>query len=233
MGDEKIIMQEDLETNPLVFLKKGDILKNRIDHNQARQIILRASKLYNYLIGKTFIFVSKGKNFNYFEVDFRKENFLHLLGLETKLKAKAFFEKCITNKLSNGNFDIKDDNTWKKLNRIEEALSFSVELLQGDFLTGCYQHCNVDVVLGTRKWFLGFKSFDTSTIYNPITLMDDNIEKATKRCDISKVVVICYKTTADKKYSLENCSYPNSKFTKDHFININTNIKDIFEKSRT
>ena len=56
--------------------------------------IHNAAKNYQrYLAGKTFMYVYEGKSI---EVVFKKSSFLHLTGVNTKLKAKEFYKHAKT-----------------------------------------------------------------------------------------------------------------------------------------
>lgn len=50
----------------------------------------------NNFIGKKYVIYSKcfTKN-NYYTIDAKKDNYLHLTGVITNLKAEVFFDKCI------------------------------------------------------------------------------------------------------------------------------------------
>lgn len=70
--------------------------------NLIRREIIEAASVYSQkLAGKTFLYVYGDE---YFEVFFPIDHFLHLTGVETKLKAKEFYRNAKKGKLTNNQF---------------------------------------------------------------------------------------------------------------------------------
>ena len=66
---------------------------------------------YEYLICSTAFKIKP-----YYIISATKDNYLHLTGVNTKLKASEFFSKCITKTLTESDFDfIKKNQTEKEV----------------------------------------------------------------------------------------------------------------------
>ena len=78
--------------------------------------IHNAAKNYQrYLAGKTFMYVYEGKSI---EVVFKNSSFLHLTGVNTKLRAKEFYKHAKTKKYKSFSLIKIIHMIWQKKRRI-------------------------------------------------------------------------------------------------------------------
>lgn len=78
-----------------------------ISPKEALSIIFKAAQSYQKnLIDQSLLFLcmDKHKRTYYIEVTFDASNFKHLTGVQTKLSALHFYEMCIDQRLSTGDF---------------------------------------------------------------------------------------------------------------------------------
>lgn len=89
----------------------------------------------NNFIGKKYVIYSKcfTKN-NYYTIDAKKDNYLHLTGVITNLKAEAFFDKCIRGTLQESDFDLGDRSRRGSIRRKINVLKAAVNIFDGNCL---------------------------------------------------------------------------------------------------
>ena len=90
---------------------------------------------YEYLICSTAFKIKP-----YYIISATKDNYLHLTGVNTKLKASEFFSKCITKTLTESDFDfIKKNQTEKEVKgyvrKKMHVLSQITDILKSDVFT--------------------------------------------------------------------------------------------------
>ena len=137
-----------------------------------------AAKEYNKLIGFTFIFKSDSFIYNpEYYIRFYKDNFLHLTGVETKLGAKEFFEKCISSSLELNEFECETTSELK--GKVREKLKnlsnigtfFDRDLVFQEMLVKNTVKCKIATSDG--KYTIGFIQV-SSLIHVPLTLLNRN-----------------------------------------------------------
>ena len=142
-----------------------------------KQLIIAANE-YSKLIGVDFHVQSRQfKNINGYLLRFHKDNFLHLTGVLTKLKATDFFEKCQNGSILLDEFDC--DSTEEIKGKVREKLKhlqaigsfFERELIfQEDYQKNTIK-CKIASSDG--NFTLGFKSIN-NLVNVPLTLLNRN-----------------------------------------------------------
>lgn len=92
------------------FFFRGEIFNKE----KVLKILEKAIDIYEKeYLNNSILYVYKDKfnELKAFEANFQKNNFLHLTGIETKLKASQFYDMIRKNKLNLNNFDLKKDGT--------------------------------------------------------------------------------------------------------------------------
>lgn len=142
-----------------------------------------------------YVYKDKFNELKAFEANFQKNNFLHLTGIETKLKASQFYKMLKENKLKLSDFNLKvDGTTILKLNVICQLKL----LLENPSYIGysnnyIYWQIPPDMVVGTsKKIVLGFKKGVPSTL----------LSKDIRECTIEnlKILFILRKKMSEKEY---------------------------------
>ena len=112
------------------------IISSRLtDEELVNEIHLSVAEYAN-LIGKSYLIIGKNKKstYNWFECDFEKKNFMHLLGIKSRtLSADEFFDKCMDYNKGVGNgITIKDCTPSRNHSRktINEKCSCSKDLFR-------------------------------------------------------------------------------------------------------
>ncbi|WP_127161051.1 PBECR4 domain-containing protein [Veillonella sp. VA137] len=87
--------------------------------------------LHNY-IGKKYVVYSSNFTQNaYYIIDAKKDNYLHLTGVITNLKASVFFDKCIARILEESDFDLGDKSRKGSIRKKIKVLKTAVNLFDG------------------------------------------------------------------------------------------------------
>jgi hypothetical protein len=157
-------------------------LAKKLDKKQTIKKIVDGAKLYDAVFkNKVFLIIYDGETFNhkgydYKEVLFKKENFMHLTGIETKLKAKDFYKKCISGRLSEKDF-IPGTETNLKL----EVLPYLGNLFIGSIMIGPYNGTGIkiryDYVVGDTRNVLCL-AFKHNKHYDILqSLLNDSVKK--------------------------------------------------------
>ena len=159
-----------------------------------REKLIIAANDYNKLVGVDFFVKSKDfKTKSAYLLRFHKDNFLHLTGVLTNLKANDFFEKCLSGELSFNDFDCDSNKEIKgkareKLKHLVTIGSFfDRELVfQEDYEKNTVK-CKIASSDG--NFTLGFKSIK-DLINVPLTILNRNQIKeefAIKNVEIVKI----------------------------------------------
>ena len=153
-----------------------------------------AAKDYSKLVGIDFVIKSNEFKYrNEYLLRFHKDNFLHLTGINTKLKATVFFEKCFEGTITQEDFDC--DSTEELKGKVREKLKNLITI--GDFFDKelvfqeMYEKNRVICKLASTdgKCTIGFISI-SKNIHVPLTLLNRNQikeEKGIKNCIIIKI----------------------------------------------
>lgn len=143
-----------------------------------RNKLMLASNEYMKLVG--FTYVIESNEFEYrseYRLRFHKDNFLHLTGVITNLKANDFFDKCFDGTISLNDFDC--DSSTELKGKIKEKLKnlltigtfFNKELVFQEMFEKNRVKCKLATSDG--KCTLGFISIN-KTIHVPLTLLNKN-----------------------------------------------------------
>ncbi len=141
-----------------------------------QQKLIAAAKEYSKLIGIDFVI--KSDEFKYrseYLLRFHKDNFLHLTGINTKLKATEFFDECFNETISMENFDC--DSSEELKGKVREKLKnlvtigdfFDRELIFQEMFEKNRVKCKIASSDG--KYTLGFISIN-KTVHVPLTLLN-------------------------------------------------------------
>ncbi|MFI3167829.1 MAG: PBECR4 domain-containing protein [Bacillota bacterium] len=204
------------------------------DKDDARKVILNASKKYAELLGKDFFVIAERSNsYKWTEVAFCEKNFLHLTGVKFFQKtqednALTFFDKALNNKLANSDFEIVNDLTYKKLSVLENACNFTQSgKMHGNF-DGQKRYLKTGALVGTVSWYLGFVYDEDEKSMLPNTLMKEDIRDVSEPFGI--IMMIEKTRMVDLKYELDNIVYINNKrFDVNNIKNLPKEIKNKIE----
>lgn len=112
------------------------IIKSKLTDDELLKSIYKATFEYSKLVGKSYLIIGKNKNSNYFwfQCQFEKKYFMHLLGIDSKrLSANEFYDKCDAYNRGDGNGIVLSDCTpSRNHNRttINEKCSCCAEMLR-------------------------------------------------------------------------------------------------------
>ena len=173
----------------------------RFNKKIAIKIITSAAAEYErYLNRKQFLIVYRnGKEYKYVEVGFRDMNFLHLTGVKTEISAQKFYEYCLTNRLSEKDFDIDKEG---KVQRKLMVLPYLHKLLYQNCMIGNFINSGImikaDYFVGDTKLILsvGFRREHGKDL--PVTLYSGDVRKLTN--PTNKVVAIFVRSFPDEIY---------------------------------
>lgn len=73
------------------------VINPKLSDEKLLEAIYKAASEYSKLIGKSYLIIGKNRNSNYFwfQCQFEKKHFMHLLGIDSKtLSATEFYNKC-------------------------------------------------------------------------------------------------------------------------------------------
>lgn len=144
----------------------------KYDKKQALNIIVATAANYKEkLEDKHFLIIYQSeKGIQYIQAGFRSSHFLHMTGVETKLTAQRFYERCIDGKLAAGDFELDSKgNAQRKL----EVLPYVPELLYNNCMIGNFINSGIyiraDYFVGNTKAVLsvGFRFCKKLTIRLP------------------------------------------------------------------
>lgn len=100
---------------------------------RVREVLIQQSQIYNdrFLNKEYLIHSSEFKYDLFYVIAAKKDNFLHLTGVTTNLKANEFFNKCLDGTLSEHDFDIGDSRQKGSVRRKINALPHALNLFNG------------------------------------------------------------------------------------------------------
>lgn len=128
---------------PLLFHRNGNenMAEQTSFKTRVKEIAITESKKYKEVfVDHQYLICSKGfKKREYYILSAEKDNFLHLLGINTNLSAASFFDKCFDRTLIEEDFNFnkngKDENSIKgSVRRKIKSLGRVNTLFQGDIL---------------------------------------------------------------------------------------------------
>ena len=182
------------------------------------KIILRAAKEYNTNINnRDFVFLAKeSKNIVAYVTTFKPDNFLHFVGVKTKLKPRDFFVAALNNKLTIRDFSFKNNElTSMKLDVIMDAMNIHKTANNIGWFDNQSISINADLGAGNHKYCITFKAIKGNKI-TPVSVFKGDIRKKTNPTnpiigivskDRNKVLydIITYKS---KNIDIENLHFP-------------------------
>lgn len=178
----------------------------KYDKKQALNIIVKAAVQYREnLQDRNFLIVyQSNKGISSACVGFRGNHFLHMTGVETKLSAQRFYEKCINGKLAVSEFELdKKGKAQRKLT----VLPYLAELLYNNCMIGNFINSGIyiraDYFVGNTKAIvsLGFRYGKKTDI--PVTLYNEDVRKLSQ--PTCKVLAIFSKRYDETDYG--KCTY--------------------------
>lgn len=152
--------------------------------------LIKAKKIYDkYLLNKDFLYVFKNKlnnKFEFFEMKCVRSNFLHLTGVETKIKALDFYKNLEKNRIPLDAINYKRNGTTKLKLQIFDRLP----LLISTPVQVCFQ----------------------DDFFVPASILKEEPQKIGK--NFSRVLFILEKNKGDKKYSTIKYRVKDIEFNK-------------------
>lgn len=218
-----------------------------MDKKEALRILFETAKSYKEnLCDKNLLFVTINKHnkVEIIETVFKKSNFLHLTGIqvyentnitdidilqqkEIYSKANKFFDKCISKRLSEKDFEFSEDGkTILKL----EVLPLIVTKNLSAKMFGLYNNSKpalyTERLIGGVSACLGFVKIKNNNYYVPNTLLNQDIRTITT--GYNRVVAVYRKHIKEHSYSelvylAKKVTLDNYKFPKE--FNYLKNIK--------
>ena len=156
--------------------------------------LIISAKEYQKLIGIDFVVTSKDFKYNNkYVLRFHKDNFLHLTGVFTNLKAKDFFDACFNDSIGFDDFVCDSSNDLKgkikeKLRNLSTISSFfDRELVFQEMFEKNRVKCKVATSDG--RCTLGFTNIGKG-LFVPLTLLNKNqIDKSVQISDFSIIKI--------------------------------------------
>lgn len=185
------------------------VINSKLTDDKLIETIYKAAFEYSKLTGNAYLIIGKNKNSNYFwfQCQFQKKNFMHLLGIDSKsLSANEFYDKCEEyNNGSGTGITISDCTPSRKHSRttINEKSSCCVDMFKiqdakymkvglkdkiAQYVDFSYGYGNI-ATLGFMKWR------DTSF---PITLIPRNIDEFVS--NKYKIIFVLQKRIGEDKF---------------------------------
>lgn len=90
--------------------------------------------LHNFIEKKYILYSRHFTKHIYYTIDAKKDNYLHLTGVKTALRARVFFDKCITRTLQESDFDLGDKSRKGSIRKKIKVLKTAVNLFDGTHL---------------------------------------------------------------------------------------------------
>lgn len=186
---------------------------------ESLQRIITSAQIYEEKLRTKNILVVLGNPLNpsYQEMAFPKTAFLHLTGVEVKMSAKEFYNKCEGKKLKLNEFELSADGTTiLKLNVLPQLLNMNVNMF-GTY-NGKRPKLITDKLMGNVRGCLGFiKTTPNARFYTPNTTLETDI-----RDEIDSAERVLFILRKDKKEPLYNeIIYSAKKVNKEILKDIN------------
>lgn len=194
-----------------------------MNKKEAIRIIQESARLYQKnLVNRNliFIYLENGK-YNYLEAMFLRTNFLHLTGVELSegINSNRFYDKCLSNNLSDNDFEFKTDGTTRmKLEVIQQLMCINRSANMVGHYKGGKPTLETDKLAGGVNGCLAFiESKESPEIYVPNSALKDDIRNISDT-PIGVVKCVFSKGVKTAKYDyLEKCSdydVPDQKMVK-------------------
>lgn len=185
------------------------VINSKLSDEKLLEAIYKAATEYEKLIGNSYLIIGKNKSSDYywFQCQFEKKYFMHLLGIDSKnLSANEFYERCEAfNKGKGEGVRIEDCTPSRNHNRttINEKCSCCADILHlqdAKYMkigskNKISQYVDFTYCYGSMAT-LGFRKMWDSSF--PLTLIPRNIDEFTSKK--YKIAFVLKKTIGDKKY---------------------------------
>jgi len=176
------------------------------DKKAAIKVMVNAAKEYNEkLKNEQFLIIyQEGAETKNVCVEFRDYHFLHMTGVKSNLSAKMFYSACISNKLSERDFDF--DKKGKAMQKLA-VLPYLSQLLYNACMIGNYIDSGIflkaDYFVGNTRAILsvGFRNGNLADF--PVTLYNEDVRRLVH--PTCKVLAIFKKKCGDNVY--KECTY--------------------------
>ena len=199
--------------------------------SEAIKIVVECAKKYKEeLEEKTLIFIciNKHKNVSYFEFTFHAYNFMHLTGLipaqsntdnaEKSVSPIVFYKKCLNHKLSDTDFEFKEDGTSHlKLDALPTLICKNLNAnIIGDY-NGITPKLITDKLAGNTQKCMGFRLTEKSE-YIPNTILKIDIRNYIKN-NVRVIAVFRKKCISEQydelTYKAKNIEWSKIKFPEE------------------
>jgi len=207
----KVLRMRDLFYSENIIDPRGGwmIIRSKLSDEELLESIYRAASEYSNLIGKSYLVVGKNKKSEYFwfQCQFDKKNFMHLLGIESKkYNATEFYDKCYAYSHGKGvGITVADCMSSRNHSRttINEKSSCCADMLriqEAKYMkVGLKEKISqyVDFTYGYgSEATLGFKAIGATAI--PITMIPKSIDEFVNMK--YKIIFVLYKKIGEEKY---------------------------------
>ena len=199
------------------------VINTKLSDEELLKAIYKAAFEYSKLIGNSYLIIGKNKNSGYFwyQCQFQKKHFMHLLGIDSKaLSATAFYDKCdaFNNGIGDG-ITISDCTPSRNHSRttVNEKSSCCADMLRIQdakyMKVGLKDKISqyVDFTYGYGSMAtLGFKELGNSSF--PITLIPRSIDEFVAKK--YKIIFVLQKEIAELKYNKILAEVKNGLFSE-------------------
>ena len=148
-----------------------------MDKAKAISIITKCVPLYDVMSQSDYIFIysKDGHSAEYAEVNFPKNNFLHLTGINYSGSASAFYRAAMNNKLNPKTLVYKNGTTILKLEVIRSLVKLpETARWIGDF-DGSGVKLHTEMLAGNTCGCMGFVRAENSDLFVPNTALKGDI----------------------------------------------------------
>ena len=104
-----------MELHSSFLLRKGKIVENISFKERVKNIAIECSSKYrDNLCNYEYLVISDAFTDKYCIISAEKDNYMHLIGVNSQLSAQDFYQKCIDNTLTENDFDFNKKNQSEK-----------------------------------------------------------------------------------------------------------------------
>lgn len=199
------------------------VINTKLSDEELLKAIYKAAFEYSKLMGNSYLIIGKNKNSGYFwfQCQFQKKHFMHLLGIDSKtLSATVFYDKCDAfNKGIGDGITISDCTPSRNHSRttVNEKSSCCADMLRIQdakyMKVGLKDRISqyVDFTYGYGNMAtLGFKELGNTSF--PITLIPRSIDEFVAKK--YKIVFVLQKEIAEVKYNKILAEVKNGLFSE-------------------
>ena len=180
---------------------------NNMDKKVAIARIVQCAKLYDSNLkdcNMLFMCMDKHKNIKVVEVEFKETYFLHMTGVKApnggELRAGAFYNRAISNRLSEHDFELAADSTTEQKLKVLPTLmsrNLGVASMSGDYDV-LRPRLYTEKLAGGVRACMGFVKDEKSGYYVPNTVLNEDIRHFVSRTD--RIILTYRKSKGDTCY---------------------------------